>query len=1108
MGEEKQYTLIPMKIEAMLLSENDKSVYAEINPNFNSLRRFPSGSGIEPSPFTSRLSKESEEVGIHLHWILPKEATHGKQEKENGEIAYPRIPNRYLVTRLAVFSLKNTARTERKTWIVESDSLKREENAQNKGSETIPAQNDLRQTYRFLGEKREFKGTITEGMEHLEYLNVCINGSPYYAAYYPQCRNVLAFHDTMEDLEEDVDEENAVKVSYVVTGWYDTDCENGFSDHIYHGMIEGIEWKGRHVKYPSGVPQLDNIVKVSIGSSSAQAMAALVAFYQRDSRLERVVESLMEERLQDWCRMDGIWEEEYRTHENGFRVTQARRMTDICKKENEKEETEQTVHNLNGILVSIRGWEKVETELFMEKERLRQELVDIWHSYAKPGNMSIDSGKTARIQIMDRIQHLCKLGQCHDMVKTHTGKKLEKLKKYVGECGNIRTCVDQRFFVCNNPVVMLEGAGKNSLLDSREEEEECYRTKEEIVREKEGITAMEILKPLFPVKLSQMPDKAEERDREILDIAQDLIGEALIEKNMPYYSRYEPQWNPLILEWEVEFYPDSQLQQENYTFKNWDLEGLDFVYREKTPYLKQKEVYRGRTVLTSHASCQLKKAAERFIKVRDGTYIVEEMPYQVLSQALTGFRENLIMRMQKIQYPVKDFHNLDAPLAEMVETWTKGADTLTADYKKKFYPVLAGFLRFTAFRVIDTFGRALEFNPAAVIAPGRYQTVQEQMNTYLVLPPRLMQPSRIFFQWRDVKTDIPCVDMEETSPISGWIWPNFSESSLLIYGPEGDMLGSLQTVYDMDTGVPKATWRNAPGEHYLEKEYPEEMTQEMRDILDGIQTCAQREPDIITDILQMLDESFWNIHCSDMQETDSSYAVLGHPIAVAGASIALELQGKMIKPPISLLPSENPSYAKLDQTEFTIRFGNPKQKGDGVIGFYDLERKAPYERLHVCGIEHKKNGNGNTEGYLYESMDIQMPISKNQKNKKMTFLLSPYGKMHIISGFLPVKTVSLPRMQVSRAMKKIFYTLYTAPVLSSSDCLFLPYPHTEKRKWSYLVKNGDGLWEEIEDIKAAEENAFFGASSCELLEGWMKQKEEREEEVETNGGANFTNWGE
>lgn len=1070
----QKYRLIPMQIEGIMIPENDKNSYANMNPNFNSLKAEPSGRAIETNPFTIR--NKPEMAGIHIHWILPEEVTHGRQAEEGGEIIYPPIPDRYLVTRLFYDSGKGKAQMGRKTWIVESDSATVKRTKENQNSSMIPAVEDVRQTYRYLGESREFHGEVTQGTMHIEKLTACVNGCPYYAAYYPMCRNVLGFYDGMEDLEPLVGAGGTVIVSYVVTGWYCEEKKGGFGNHVYHGLLYGLKWQGRHFPYPSGVPQLDNVVKVSVGSSQEQAMAALVAYHKNSSLSGHIVESLMTESLQDWSRLDGLFKAQYQMHENGFSMAGTGRITEIYR---DGETDIRREDGRNALLLSIQNWQAVGMELVYEKERLVQELSDLWRCYA--GDEADSLWEKAQEEMGRCTGRLQKLSVCYGHVKNHIEKKSMKLNRKLGEQEELRAREEQRYYICNNPVAMLEGAGKNTMLDNRAKAEENSRWEGELLKVKD--TEAETL---FAQKLSDIPLQADERTREILDMAQSIIAEALLEEQAGYGREYEASWNPLILEWELEFYPDRELLTPSFTLKNWELEGLDFVYKGALPESGRKEVLRGRTLLTDHASQTLKEASERFIKTRDGTYVAEEMPYQVLSQALTGFRESLLCRRQDLQYPARAVSGLDPKLASMAQYWLNGAETLTADGKLGFYPLLAGFVRFTSFHVIDGFGRVQVFKPAAVIVPDRCQTLESQMNTYLVMPPRLLKPSRLHFQWQNAKDGCPCADVTETSPLCGFIWPNFAEASLLVYSPEGKMLGSMQTVFRLETGLAETVWRNAPGENYLYQDYPKELLPEMRDILEGIRIGAQKEKDLLPHLLQMLDECFWNIYGREAQESDAGFAVLGHPIAVARAQVALEVQGRQAAPPASLAGKKKP-FAGLQDTLFPVRFGNPGQKGDGTVGFYDLEEANPFSRLHVCGVTHEKFHDG---GYLDGRLGISLRISKKRKHHRLIFLLSPYGKMHLISGILPVKKVSLPGTAVGRALKNIFYTLYCAPVMTPASVFSLPSPHSEGRKWSYLQSMGNDMWQETEEIKDIQDEAFRYLPPYELAEGWLRQKKE------------------
>ena len=75
-------------------------------------------------------------------------------------------------------------------------------------------------------------------------------------------------------------------------------------------------------------------------------------------------------------------------------------------------------------------------------------------------------------------------------------------------------------------------------------------------------------------------------------------------------------------------------------------------------------------------------------------------------------------------------------------------------------------------------------------------------------------------------------------------------------------------------------------------------------------------------------------------------------------------------------------------------------------------------------------------------------------------------------------------------MKNIFYTLYCAPVMTPASVFSLPSPHSEGRKWSYLQSMGNDVWQETEEIKDIQDEAFRYLPPYELAEGWLRQKKE------------------
>ncbi|HEX8363198.1 MAG TPA: hypothetical protein VF613_23975, partial [Longimicrobium sp.] len=203
---------------------------------------------------------EQLEAGIHLHWALPDGLTRGVQQPD-GTLAFPPVPNRWLVTRI----LQRSGEVSSRQWLVESDYLMTEAEytgnyypATRRKAVSVPVgwalaegndpQRDGGALYyppsRRMGKVFELgawqpttspPGTPPDQVRHLDELerraHAFAQGSPpgalkavgpsgpAFAAFYPDSRSAFGFHDRLEDLGADLGSA-AFQVSYQVVGWH------------------------------------------------------------------------------------------------------------------------------------------------------------------------------------------------------------------------------------------------------------------------------------------------------------------------------------------------------------------------------------------------------------------------------------------------------------------------------------------------------------------------------------------------------------------------------------------------------------------------------------------------------------------------------------------------------------------------------------------------------------------------------------------------------------------------------------------------------------------------------------------------------------------------
>ncbi len=89
--------LVPMATDILLISKIDRdsiTKWSNVKDNYYNLayRQLPD----QPAPFGT---KDCPKVGIHIMWTLPYTLRRGEQDEKTNEVAFPNVPNRWLITR-------------------------------------------------------------------------------------------------------------------------------------------------------------------------------------------------------------------------------------------------------------------------------------------------------------------------------------------------------------------------------------------------------------------------------------------------------------------------------------------------------------------------------------------------------------------------------------------------------------------------------------------------------------------------------------------------------------------------------------------------------------------------------------------------------------------------------------------------------------------------------------------------------------------------------------------------------------------------------------------------------------------------------------------------
>lgn len=473
-----------------------------------------------------------------------------------------------------------------------------------------------------------------------------------------------------------------------------------------------------------------------------------------------------------------------------------------------------------------------------------------------------------------------------------------------------------------------------------------------------------------------------------------------------------------------------------------------------------------------------------------------------IAQALNGFHAALLQHRQTLQLPIAD--PLGFPkgkaLAAAVEQAAGDANLRAPKPEDAFNPIRAGALRLLGLRLVDTFGQILSIFDGQ---PGQFVQGSEpfsQLDPHtLLLPPRFTQPARINSYWLSANGGQAAGEAEmvsnahpATSPICGWFVPNYYDNSLLVYNQAGQPLGSLS---GRDEGV---IWTSAPGRQHrlLEADILNEHLYRLVDLF------LKQDSNYLEDTLTGIESALENIIPSSQQ---SSLALLvGRPLAVVRLSVALTLLGK---------PATDQSWNQFRQTlithkrdsagfpdvTFPLRIGEQARLNDGLLAFWCEKKmvggetavldKTLYlpqtpDTIRTSSIDHP------AIVMHRPGMTPHLALSLNAPPFILTMLVDPRAAVHISSGILPVKTMTIPTELYLPGLQNLEMTFFTGPFVTGKDKVELPLPTEPGYTWSLLTKE-NGAWNDSQAIGPVEQNATLSQPHI-IREGWLKLKKDGE----------------
>lgn len=563
-------------------------------------------------------------------------------------------------------------------------------------------------------------------------------------------------------------------------------------------------------------------------------------------------------------------------------------------------------------------------------------------------------------------------------------------------------------------------------------------------------------------------------------------------------------WVPLYAEWEVDVHSDERLTPER-----WELGELDYAPRFGS-LPQAKHTIRGRSLLDATAALTFSDQVNRFLAEEEaldrseGGGTIDETTEDALRRIATAaiYTDVLSAAFENVREQLLGYET-NTTIVDFGQTPPPPAPT-----KPPLY-VRAGGAQLKRMRVVDAFGRTLEL-PAAKLAG---VLVSESMRPpsgagwpagSLYMPPRLLPPSRLLLRFVDADDDAIEATLDQAAggsgPVAGWLLPDNVDYALEFFDRRGDPVGQLGHEA-LSGGV---TWEGAPGTPGPLGAAPAEKAGSrhvaamaaavlQRDAgeraLDG-QDPGRESP--LSALLRVIDTTHWTVDPFGTSGTEFLSTLVGRPIAVVRAALTLEVrddsEGIAMAPAVSVARAAQ--FDALSSQVFDVRLGALTRFSDGLLAYfvdddyrhlYPVHSSVPEQALPAAPhTGYLGPADAGTDAAATAAQPIDQPYVVSDptvsvrpgQTVRLTLLMDPGSSVHVTSGILPRKSVSLLRDWTAPGLARIAPSFRAGPVLLDPVAAGMPKasPLGEQQLWSH--RSTPTTWQDRQIVATTREAAL------------------------------------
>jgi hypothetical protein len=564
-------------------------------------------------------------------------------------------------------------------------------------------------------------------------------------------------------------------------------------------------------------------------------------------------------------------------------------------------------------------------------------------------------------------------------------------------------------------------------------------------------------------------------------------------------------WLPLLLQYEVAFHPMRFIDPVSggaypYDFVDASftlpIDGVDLEYANGQP--QGLQVYSGSTLLTGGAVADMTGEIQRFLgstaysdpELAGILARIQALP--LLAQRLTGSVQAMLMQSLALQMPVSD-PPASPPQARFAAEIAAaiGDQTSVAPLpEESFNPLRAGTLALRQVRIVDAFGRFKDYPAPTVVLSSALRppkTLPLPAGTAF-LAPRITQAARLLFRWLAASDDdVETSSHPATTPVIGWLVPNWLDRALAIYDAAGTALGALTLSADDSS----ALWTPAPGGPFgpaatIGTVFSGQ-NQHLADFAAAV--YAGGAATFLAPFMAAVRDALDFTLPAGFRENAETAVLAGQPLAIARAGLGLQVPGGTAASQswanfaARVLDRALPDDAGLTEVRFPVRLGGPHRLDDSLVGFWlPTGDSTDWLTFYAPGATQPQGGVGPPA----QNTITLTPQPGAGSQCMVTLLLDPRGSVHATSGVLPVAEAAIPPDHYTSAIASLSLALATRPVLSGSSVateMSLALPKVSSGQWSWVTVTV-GQWQTASAADAVA-SATLNYTPQRVSEGWL-----------------------